>query len=201
MWWEKTVEYLFVVTYINRNMLMAPLDGYHEAGGDLITSQDDRFMLIEFKRNLKSVGDEVLKFPEPSLDSLTYAKESLGDRDGHHLLIYGQEDLDRSLELKAISYFRHQGVESDCVLACGIDLDEFNNYLSEFLCLKFGDVEGGGRGRDLNYSVVMAVDSNGEVVRCEGLSNYCDRMGFNVELSEEPTPPQKKHNFEMGGPR
>ncbi len=199
MWWEKTVEYLFVLTYMNRKVLLAPLDGNHEAGGDLVARQDDQWVLIEFKRYESSINDEIHKFAEPSKDSFDKAKSALGGSDGHHLLIFGEKSRSEPVALKVLSYFQHQNVEPNDAISCGITQKEFNNYLSKFLHFKFGETAVGTGGRSLDYSTVIAVNGDGEVTHCEGLAGYCGRMnlgpGFSPDLTPTTTP-----SFGMGGP-
>lgn len=196
MWWEKTVEYLFVITYINRKVLMAPLDGNYEAGGDLVARHDDRWVLIEFKRNEDAIYEEVQKFADPSKDSFDKAKSSLSGSDGHHLLIFGEKGSSEPLELKVLTYFQHHIVEPDDALGCGIGQDAFNNYLSKFLRFKLGETEGGSGGRSLDYSTVLAVNEDGGVTHCEGLASYCDRMNIAPGLSPDLIPTSKS-SFDM----
>ncbi|WP_163577082.1 hypothetical protein [Halomonas faecis] len=198
MWWEKTVEYLFVVTYMDREALMAPLDGNHEAAADLMARRNDKWVLIEFKRNAQAIDDEIQKFAEPSVDSFEKAKAALADRDGHHLLVFGERGDDQPIELKALSYFRHQTVDPEEALDCGVAQKQFNSYLHEFLYFKFGEAEEGSGGRSLNYSTVVAV-SNGAITHCEGLANYCERMNLGPDLSPDPGPTPSP-GFGMGGP-
>ncbi|MCE7520422.1 hypothetical protein LZG37_19975 [Halomonas titanicae] len=199
MWWEKTVEYMFVITYMNRDALMAPLDGNYEAGADLMARHNDRWVLIEFKRNAQAIDDEIQKFAEPSLDSFERAKAALAYKDSHHLLIFGERGDSQPMELKALSYFRHQSVDPKEALGSGVAQEQFNSYLSAFLYFKFGEVEEGSGGRSLDYSTVVAVNSDGEITHCEGLANYCEHMNLGPDL----TPvlgPTSNPGFGMGGP-
>jgi hypothetical protein len=55
IWWEKTVEYQFVLaTHLRRTSgaLFSPFDGEHEQAGDAVfASPENRWVLVEFKRN------------------------------------------------------------------------------------------------------------------------------------------------------
>lgn len=199
MWWEKTIEYMFVVTYLNREILMAPLDGDYEAAGDLIAKHGNMWLLIEFKRNIRDVKSEIKKFAEPSLESFDNAKAALSDNDGHHFLIFGEPGCTTPIELKALTYFRHKSVDPNEVLGCGVTQAEFNSYLNDFLYFKFGETEEGSGGRSLDYSTVLALGSNGKVTHCEGLASYCDRMSIGPDLTPEPTPTQRS-SYSRGGP-
>ena len=61
-WWEKTVEYLFVVTHFDEDVMLAPLDGNEERLADTIFSKDNKWVVIEFKRNEKCINEEKDKF-------------------------------------------------------------------------------------------------------------------------------------------
>lgn len=106
---------------------------------------------------------------------------------------------EQPIELKALSYFRHQTVDPKEALGCGVAQKKFNSYLSEFLYFKFGEVEEGSGGRSLDYSTVVAVSSNGEITHCEGLASYCERMNLGPDLTPDPGPTSNP-GFDMGGP-
>jgi hypothetical protein len=62
-WWEKTVEYEFVMSVSReQGLFLAPLDGEHEKAGDAVFSSDNRWVLIEFKKDEASVRTEKGKF-------------------------------------------------------------------------------------------------------------------------------------------
>lgn len=50
IWWEKTVEYLFAITYMSHYKMICPLGGRHERAGDVISGKGTKWCLIEFKR-------------------------------------------------------------------------------------------------------------------------------------------------------
>lgn len=63
-WWEKTVEYTFVIQAHNQKFLkLAPLDGDHEQAADtILQDENSKFCLIEFKKGAASQGDEYIKY-------------------------------------------------------------------------------------------------------------------------------------------
>jgi len=67
-WWEKTVEYLFVIQYLSKVYpdnfsKITPLDGEHEQAGDVVLCGDNnKYYLIEFKKGDNSQYDEFIKF-------------------------------------------------------------------------------------------------------------------------------------------
>ena len=79
-WWEKTVEYLFVIQYLskiypNNFSKIAPLDGDHEQAGDVILcNPNNRYYLIEFKKEASSQYDEFVKFLDVKSDEFKQLK-------------------------------------------------------------------------------------------------------------------------------
>lgn len=62
-WWEKTVEYQFILDNHKNINLIAPLAGNEEkVFSDTIISTDSKFILIEFKTDNKSQSSEFCKF-------------------------------------------------------------------------------------------------------------------------------------------
>ena len=66
-WWEKTVEYYFILKCLGDSISIAPLDGHEERGGDAILSSKHRWILIEFKKDEPGVCQHSCR---PSLRSL-----------------------------------------------------------------------------------------------------------------------------------
>lgn len=108
-WWEKTIEYKFVIDMANKGkFVVAPLDGDEERAGDAIISAEYGWLLIEFKKDKKAIDDEKAKF-----NCYWAAEEELKGKDQHHLIIYGESNgkLPDSLKLVVKTYFG--GVEID----------------------------------------------------------------------------------------
>ena len=84
-WWEKTVEYLFVIQYLSiiypDNFLkIAPLDGDHEQAGDVILcNPNNKYYLIEFKRRSSSQYDEFIKFLDVKSKNFKFLKEKCSE--------------------------------------------------------------------------------------------------------------------------
>ena len=82
-WWEKTVEYAFVLNYLPQAASIAPLAGKEEtAYGDAQVQIDGQYMLIEFKARWTDVPSEAKKFAR----SQAYADGELTASDMAHLL-------------------------------------------------------------------------------------------------------------------
>ncbi|TOH27152.1 hypothetical protein CGI84_22775, partial [Vibrio parahaemolyticus] len=64
IWWEKTVEYLFVQEHIPNSTLYTPLDGRHELASDGILFNGNSWILIEFKAQKTDIATERRKFSQ-----------------------------------------------------------------------------------------------------------------------------------------
>ncbi|AFI89385.1 hypothetical protein [Pectobacterium parmentieri] len=64
LWWEKHVEYTFVLNASHDcNLdLLSPLAGPAEAISDAIVGNNSKYFIIEFKRTLEHFKDEYKKF-------------------------------------------------------------------------------------------------------------------------------------------
>jgi len=182
-WWEKTVEYKFIALCLEKNLLkLAPLDGNEERAGDTIISQDNNWVLIEFKKDEDSIKSEEKKF-----DNYLQAKIALLLEDHHHFLIYGFQE-NSMLKLEAKTYFsgNHQNKIS-VMLNSGKPLKEFKEYLKKFLTFKKTVKGSDGSGGGLNiedYSLVASVNSEGSIIECKSLTEFASQE-MNQNLQQE----------------
>lgn len=154
-WWEKTVEYLFVINSVRKNQLnLSPLDGKHELAGDLIAASNAMFFLVEFKANYSAIISEQEKFFRYDL-----ARNALNDRDQHHFIVYGEKSEHNTLELKAQTYFSQTETSIDAIFVSGIDVCSFKNYLQEYIDFKLPTGGGPSGVNPLNFGMVAAVDN------------------------------------------
>lgn len=149
MWWEKTIEYLFIIAAAKAEKLdfAVPLSGVHEhTGGDSIFGKAEKLILIEFKSHASKIPTERSLFK-----NYAQACELLSGFQ-HHVFVYGkpipvpsnttssssQGSAQHTLELGARPYFKgtSQGdaidVEKIAALLEGstmIDTDEFDDAL------------------------------------------------------------------------
>lgn len=172
IWWEKTVEYLFVKKYVDVNMYIAPLDGKMELGGDTIFGNVSGWILIEFKRNRDTIKDEIQKYK-----SYHSAKTSLAERDNHHLIIYG-EAINNQVALKCQRYFSEFPVSIDDAFKVGIPLEDFKQYLEELIEYKSSGDSGTG-----DFSYVAGIDTRDRVIRCLTLKEFSE--GFELEKTHK----------------
>lgn len=61
-WWEKTVEYYFIRKFIPDEMILSPLDGEQEKAGDAFLSNNERWIILEFKKDFESLVSEKKKY-------------------------------------------------------------------------------------------------------------------------------------------
>jgi hypothetical protein len=191
IWWEKTVEYTFVLSLGEASRLfLAPLDGDHERAGDAMISAGSKWLLIEFKRDIDAIRSEVAKF-----ENYADAKAALGHRDGHHFLVYGVSTLNDRVSLGACTYFSHMSSKSLAVLlAAGSDLANFSEYVESFVAFKKGTKGGGGSGQQFaDFALVAGVTEEGKVVSCMSVRDFGLARGLDLMKAPERT-------RSMGGP-
>lgn len=189
-WWEKTVEYYFVLKHVEPNMLVSPLDGNEEKLGDAIISANNKWVLIEFKRDESSLSSEIEKFYD-----YFDAMKKLSAKDEHHYLIYGE--FKEFFRLKCTTYFSAKIRDSiESALRTGIDNRAFAEYVEEFTRLKKPPPDGGGGGglALADYSLVACVNDDGNIVECMSISDYQQSMGY----EPDPEPIRQPRYGSMG---
>lgn len=169
IWWEKTVEYSFVLEADRTAGLKfaAPLSGVQEKAGDAVFSADSKIILVEFKRSIDELDSEHDKFTEYKT-----AVDALWERDNHHFLVYGSSTVsgvEVKLSLHACRYFSR--IENDNaleILQCGISETEFRAYLADLLTYK--KVDGRSSGTVGPESVAAAVGISSSTSSCSSIS-------------------------------
>ncbi|WP_157725045.1 hypothetical protein [Vogesella sp. LIG4] len=174
LWWEKTVEYFFVQKYVDIKTFVAPLDGNHENVGDAIFSNESMWILIEFKRDKKSISDELGKFI-----NFAEAKEALESEGAHHLIIYGESE-SADFYLKCQQYFSGLPILLEDALKSGIEKDLFVKYLQKLIEYK-KQSQGGSGG----YGFVAGVSNDGTVTRCMKLSEFAEALHLEKILKQK----------------
>lgn len=176
-WWEKTVEYKFVMEVARAERLfLAPLDGGHERAGDAIFSSNNRWVLIEFKKDSAAIRSEMEKFTR-----YLEAKAALSSCDSHHYIVFGQASSSSPacLELCARTYFSEK--EGD-ILASGQLFHEFKKYVEQYIKFKKGPKGGGGTGMAMeDFALVAGVNADNDVVECLSLSEFQRQLGLELQ--------------------
>lgn len=191
-WWEKTVEYKFIALCLKGDKLkLAPLDGNKERAGDAIFLHNNKWVLIEFKKDTQSIDSEKKKFK-----NFNVAKFDLQDQDSHHFIVYGSE-VNGKLELKGHTYFSE--IEQKRItemLANGKSIGTFKTYLNTFLKYKKpikGSSEGGASGLNAeDYALVAAINADGDIIECQSLSEFASQelnIDLNIDNTNEPSGP------------
>jgi hypothetical protein len=170
-WWEKTVEYKFVMLVAQAEKLfLAPLDGNHERAGDAMFSSSNRWLLIEFKKDKDSISEEKRKFIQ-----YERAKKELESSDGHHYIVYGHasEETPRKLGLCSQTYFSDRSCnKSDEILSSGTSYEKFADYIAKFTKFK-KKLGGGGGGLSIgDYELVAGLNSDNNIVECLSLADF-----------------------------
>ncbi|CAH1599097.1 conserved hypothetical protein [Vibrio owensii] len=170
-WWEKTVEYLFVKKHFDEGSLIIPFDGAEELQSDSALCVASEWILIEFKKDKKSIPSEKKKFR-----NFEAAMQKLGKFDSHHHIVYGapmRTGESVNLVLKSQTYF--SGSESsniESILKSGVEFEFFQSYLKEFVLFKkTTEKDVGGVVLDTNSNVI-GVSSSGKVVECKSMKEY-----------------------------
>jgi hypothetical protein len=180
-WWEKTVEYKFVMEVARAERLfLAPLDGEHERAGDAIFSSNNRWVLIEFKKDAAAIRTEMEKFVRYS-----EAKAELSSFDSHHHIVFGQASSSSParLELCACTYFSEKKGD---ILASGKPFSEFKRYVERYIKFKKGSRGGGGTGMAMeDFALVAGVNADNDVVECLSLSEFQRQLELELELQHE----------------
>ncbi|HEM7185929.1 TPA: hypothetical protein U2I61_000359 [Providencia rettgeri] len=145
LWWEKTVEYKFIIDGLNEKIFtsIAPLDGNEESVGDtLIGSKNNaaelNYYIIEFKKEIdnKSRTQEYKKYNSRKsgfeMTKKCLEQHKLNSHSKFHFLIYGTI-IDKKLELKIINYFdlttkNAANLNLRDAFSNGMTLSQFNEY-------------------------------------------------------------------------
>ncbi|CED61477.1 Putative uncharacterized protein [Moritella viscosa] len=176
-WWEKTVEYVFVQKHVEIEMAIAPLGGVQEKGGDAILENNDRWVLIEFKKAHDCISSEVDKFAPGKYDE---AKVELQDRSQHHFLVYGVLNGEK-LDLTGQLYFGTSEVKVEYLLNEGTDEETFLSYYHDFIGYKKSKEGSSGGG----VTCVVGINSLGKASKVMSAHEYEDTLILKNKLNAE----------------
>lgn len=171
-WWEKHVEYNFVMNaYKECGLeLLSPLAGPAEAISDAITGSDGRFFIIEFKRTLNHFKDEYKKFVNGKKDFELCADKLMKCKASHFHFIIAGEQVDDKLELRCTKYFNtNETLDLNKKLfEKGMNKNQLDVYAKAFTLFKiYGqESEKEGNGGSGNFFYNKNVLSIGEDGKC-----------------------------------
>lgn len=185
IWWEKTIEYKFIMdsSRLRRLEFAAPLSGIQERAADGIFAKDAKIVLIEFKRSAAELDSEKTKFKNYEI-----AEKALNKCDGHHFLVYGSsEKQEAELKLHAQTFFSRAPIESIFgLLDCGIEPAAFEKYLIQLIKCKKDDRRSSGKVGPESFACVIGVSENG--ASAISFSEYCRRsLTLNQMLNPAPS--------------
>ena len=185
IWWEKHVEYKFI-TGAKFDFAM-PLAGPAEAAlSDLIFGENDKLILIEFKRNFAAINSEKDKF-KVSLEDAAFA---VIDKPLCHYLIYGE--LNNSvLELKCSTYFSRQEISPQEVFNKGVPLDDFRSYCESLMLNRAPDKRCSGMFSFSGLEQVVGVTLQGSV-KVATFKEFLDKHHPHLSPAGEPAPRRPK---------
>lgn len=190
-WWEKTVEYYFIRKFIPDEMILSPLDGEQEKAGDAFLSSNEKWVILEFKKDFESLASEKKKYKNYDV-----AEAELSPNDSHHFLIYGQV-VKGGFGLGGKTYFSNSPVTKIReIFDAGKEKEEFISYLERLIAhkSKVGESSGGSVG---SYSFVAGVSKDKKITSCMNLYEF----GLDHGLKLEPKPEIKKEiKRERSGP-
>lgn len=190
-WWEKTVEYYFIRKFIPDEMILSPLDGEQEKAGDAFLSTNEKWVVLEFKKDLGALASEKKKYKDYEA-----AKNALSPDDSHHFLIYGQV-VEGSFDLKGRTYFSNRSVSKISeIFEAGKEKQEFISYLEKLIehKSKIGESSGGSVG---SYSFVAGINKDKKITSCMNLYEF----GLDHGLKLEPKPEMiREIKRELSGP-
>ncbi len=194
IWWEKTVEYNFVLNSqkdYNLNLL-TPLDGHVESIGDAVVGENNNFYIIEFKKTLENFNSEYKKYNGDE-EGFNKAKENCKKLHGweHHFVIGGtieklQEKVILQLDIKR--YFdvdNSNPLDKKELFQNGMSKNELSEYTSELTKFKKRNSESSSSS-NFQSSFVLAV-SNDKKAHSIPLDYY-------INLVLKPKPEKKQKN-------
>ncbi|HEI6919045.1 TPA: hypothetical protein SK291_002173 [Yersinia enterocolitica] len=142
-WWEKHVEYTFVLN-ASRNCnldFLSPLAGPAEAISDAIAGNDSKYFIIEFKRTLEHFKDEYKKFQKGKIGT-EEASEALFKLKltSFHFIIAGELG-NEGLELLCTKYFDTSSLLelNGDLFKKGMTKEQLLEYTEVFTKFKLGD--------------------------------------------------------------
>ena len=176
-WWEKTVEYAFVQNHVEIEMAVAPLGGVQEKGGDAILKNNDRWVLIEFKKDHDCISSEMDKFASGKYNE---AKVALEERSQHHFLVYGVLN-EGKLDLTGQLYFGTSEINIEELLNKGTDEETFLSYYHDFIGYKKSKEGSSGGG----LTCVVGINSTGKASKVMSAHEYEDTLILKNKLNKE----------------
>lgn len=178
-WWEKTVEYYFIRKFISDEMILSPLDGAEEKAGDTLLGTNEKWIIIEFKKDIDSLESEKKKYKDYDA-----AKIELSPLDSHHFLIYGYINYG-TFSLTGKTYFSSEHLSDISeIFQAAKEKNEFISYLDKLIKHKTKVEESSG-GSIGGYSFVAGIGENNKITSCMNLYEFGLDHGLKLELKPD----------------
>lgn len=189
LWWEKTVEYFFISEYAKIDRIIAALDGNQEKAGDAIFSDSNKWILIEFK---KDIGTNCIAQEKDKYHNYKAAKDALVTQSNHHLMIYGKIK-NNLFQISCIKYFtldetHKYEIDINKAIKSGTNIYDFIIYINKFIKFKKSKkderVGTDGDNNEDKFLHVAGVTKDGKISTCIELSRF-------IEFSNSPSTRQR----------
>lgn len=202
LWWEKTIEYMFVRDVLPESSLAVPLAGPVEAAlGDMVFADSTQCRLIEFKAHQDGIQREKRKFPKlraEEFDGMAFQLALLNNHDElvfhagarAHWFVFG-EQAGSALVLRAQKYSEEgvcQVLRKGVLPLEGVSPSVMADYMLHLAAARRRDeaVSGGG-------GMVYCAVANGSIVPLPSevfLRMACRELQLSMDaLNTEPEDP------------
>ncbi|NIF29168.1 hypothetical protein F3J44_22655 [Pantoea sp. Tr-811] len=190
-WWEKTVEYDFVIELAYNDLLdfAAPIAGRHErSSGDGVFGKDNMLILIEFKKDFSEIASEKTIFK-----NYEAAAEALNGYN-HHWIVYGSLSETEELLIGNQKYFDPSTYKEKTtdIMKTGVTHSVFMDYLLKLQSFRKADARGSGGQKNAAHvsaesmQTVMGISKSGKLVGSMSLEQYRQQL--------KPAPPALSSN-------
>ncbi|QYJ74681.1 hypothetical protein [Shewanella sp. FJAT-52076] len=169
-WWEKTVEYTFVLMAVQQEIfdLFLPLDGDVESIGDAVFGKDSEFYILEFKKSLTDLSSEYSKYDQGKNGYLSAAEIMQKDSASKAHFIVGGKVIEgkRYLSIEARRYYEDNEIPTSDMKQIfneGITLEKLKEYTKKVTELKKSgedDGEQGSSSGSFSHQSVLAVSKS-----------------------------------------
>lgn len=198
-WWEKTVEYTFVMRALQKELfdLFLPLDGDVESIGDTVVCKDSEFFIVEFKKSLSDLSGEYSKYNNEKIGYLLAAETMKQDPSSQaHFLVGGKAvEGQKYLSIEIIRYFETEidNPTNDIavILEKGITLEELKEYTKKVTSWKKSEDSEGTSSGGFTYQSVLAVsksNKSGALIPLHYFKPPAPKKELKKNLSHSSTP-------------
>lgn len=226
IWFEKSVEYAFVIQAIHLDIfsLIFPLDGAIEGIGDTVFAKDSKYIIVEFKLTLGDLSAEYSKYAAKDgktgraafVEVIKEIKKMAVDMKtnfylgGHHFLVGGELENNinlgagknsKKLKLKIVNYFDAANALNKDRFKF-LEMDDIKNAgipkadFDEYISVLLSHKDGDDGGGGGGRSEALVVGLAGNDTAYTTLRKY--ELMLKAELSHTPPPPKSRGTLSRG---